>query len=249
MKKINLVMAEFGRHRSNAGGGNLSNHDRLNPTLDSFMKFFDKEEADISVTVYTDQDYEDTSLISYVKKKPIFNLNHKRFGWRCNDYYKVLALLESTADIAISLDSDMQIVSDESLSIVPLTEKFGVCLPANPRFLVKVDGDLGADGQATGEYDSSRGNGFANNMSPISFDTKNKRARTLLEEYCNQMISSPARGPLVMWRAQWATGINPYLLPYQWCVCSEARGLGNEIMLHVGHREVEDYYNQIGLIS
>ncbi len=242
--KVNLVMAEFGVKRNNAGGNKLSNKDRLNPSLDSFLRVFKGEDIQVSVTVYTDQDHQDSNNIKYVKKDPIYNSKHPRFGWRCNDYYKVLALLESDGDIAISLDSDMFVLSKEALSILSLTKKFGVCLPANPRLLVSIDGNIGADGNITRQYDNSNGNGFANNMSPISFDTSNSRSRTLLREYCNQMENNPVRGPLAMWRAQWETGINPYLLPYQWCVCKSHCGIGDEIMLHVGHKEVAEYYSE-----
>ena len=138
----------------------------------------------------------------------------------------------------------MFILNSEALTLIPMTKKFGVCLPANPRFLVNIDGNIGADGNMSRQYDDSNGNGFANNMSPISFDTSNPRARSLLEEYCNQMENNPVRGPLAMWRAQWETGVNPYLLPYQWCVCKSHCGIGNEIMLHVGHKEVAEYYSE-----
>tara|TARA_Y100000004_G_C8957856_1_gene431678 strand:+ start:1142 stop:1909 length:768 start_codon:yes stop_codon:yes gene_type:complete len=242
--RVNLVMAEFGANRNNAGGNNLSNKDRLNPSLDSFLRIFKREDLEISVTVYTDHPGEDTAIIKYVKKDPIYNNVHPRFGWRCNDYYKVLALLESNADIAISLDSDMFVLSTEALTLLDMTKKFGVCLPANPRMLVNIDGNIGADGNKDKKYDASKGNGFANNMSPISFDTNNTRARLLLEQYCTQMENDPVRGPLAMWRAQWTSGVNPYLLPYQWCVCKSHCGIGNEIMLHVGHKEVAEYYSE-----
>tara|TARA_Y100001973_G_scaffold106798_1_gene187822 strand:- start:2622 stop:3359 length:738 start_codon:yes stop_codon:yes gene_type:complete len=239
--KVNLVMAEFGSTRQNAGGSNLQGSDRFNPSLGSFVKVFSSAH-EVSVTVYTDQDFPEIDGITFVKKKPIFDVRHPRFGWRCNDYYKVLGLLESDSDVAVSLDSDMFVVSPQALSLIELTKKFGVCLPANPRHLVKIDGNIGSDGNRTKQYDPSDGNGFANNMSPIGFDPRNHRARTLLEEYCNQMKQNPVRGPLAMWRATWETGINPYMLPYQWCVCKSHCGIGNEIMLHVGHQEVINYY-------
>ena len=242
--KVNLVMAEFGVSRNNAGGNNLSNNDRLNPSLDSFLRVFQNKDTDVSVTVYTDQHREDTDNIKYIKKDPIYDPRHPRFGWRCNDYYKVLALLESDADIAISLDSDMFVLNSQALTLLDITKKFGVCLPANPRSLVKIDGNIGIDGNRSGHYDSSKGNGFANNMSPIGFDTSSPRARILLEEYCRQMKNDPVRGPLAMWRAQWESGVNPYLLPYQWCVCKSHCGIGNEIILHVGHKEIAEYYSE-----
>jgi len=246
--KVDLVMAEFGSKRQNSNHQTFNNlnvgRDKFNPTLDSFIKYFSNiEGVEFSVSIYTDQDYtsQDESL-TFIKKDPFFNPNHPRYGWRCNDYYKVQALLESDADIAISLDSDMLIVSQEVETIIPLTKKFGIALPANPRMLVRVDGNIGSDGCITKKYDDSRGNGFSTNMSPIAFDTKNTRARTLLEEYSRHMIEDPVRGPLAMWRAQWTSGINPYVLPVQWCICNQDCGIGNEIILHLGNQPVIDHY-------
>jgi hypothetical protein len=110
--------------------------------------------------------------------------------------------------------------------------------------LVRVDGDIGQDGCKNKTYDESNGNGFSTNMSPITLDTSNNRARTLLEEYTIHMEVEPVRGPLAMWRAQWSSGINPYVLPVQWCVCNQDVGIGNEIMLHLGNQPVIDHYMQ-----
>ncbi len=246
--KVNLVMAEFGSQRQNSNqqtfGAMNVGRNKFNPSLDSFLTYFgDDKNIDLSVTIYTDQDYTiDDPLVKFVKKEPFYDPNHPRFGWRCNDYYKVLALLESKADIAISLDSDMLITSPEVKTIIPLTEKFGIALPINPRMLVRYDGNIGQDGCKTKTYDESNGNGLSTNMSPISFNTSDERARKLLEEYCNQMKEDPVRGPFAMWRAQWETGINPYILPVQWCVCNQDCGIGNEIMLHLGNQPVIDHY-------
>ena len=246
--KVNLVMAEFGQNRQNSNKHAFKDFNvgrsKFNPTLDSFIKYFSNiEQVELSVSIYTDQNYKSQDkFLNFVKKEPFFDPKHPRYGWRCNDYYKVQALLESDADIAISLDSDMLIVSPEVETIIPLTQKFGITLPANPRMLVKVDGNIGSDGNKNKKYDNSGGNGFSTNMSPISFDTKNKRARTLLEEYSRHMIEDPVRGPLAMWRAQWSSGINPYILPVQWCICNQDCGIGNEIILHLGNQPVIDYY-------
>jgi hypothetical protein len=56
------------------------------------------------------------------------------------------------------------------------------------------------------------------------------------------MRQRPIRGPTAMWRAIWRSNKNPYMLPPQWCVCQENCGVGNEIMLHVGHEKVKQYY-------
>ena len=122
--EINLVMAEFGRDRVNIGGAQFGNDHRLNPTYSTFKKYF----PDAKITLYTDypdilRPDEKTDDIEVRVVKPIFGLEQSRYGNRCNDYYKVLGLLNSDSDIAIALDSDMAIVSPEVYSLIPDSEK------------------------------------------------------------------------------------------------------------------------------
>ena len=56
------------------------------------------------------------------------------------------------------------------------------------------------------------------------------------------METNPKRAPLQMTRAAWNTGIFPYSAPQQWGVGSGYIGCGNEIILHLGHENVQDYY-------
>jgi len=163
--------------------------------------------------------------------------DHPRWGWRMNDYWKVNLLLKCK-EIGISFDGDMIIVSDKVKDIVPLVKKFGICLPANPRYLVGTDASIGADGGAV-----DIGTGYAVNCGIIAADVNNPRARELIVRFCELMLDKPERGPLVWWRAIWETGIVPYLLPPQWCVCEENIGIGKEIVLHAGHEKVRQYYN------
>jgi len=158
-----------------------------------------------------------------------------RAGWRDNDYWKVKKLLDY--DITIAFDGDMHIVSDKVMDIVPLVKKFGICLPANSRYLVGVDANIGMDGG-----DVEIGTGYALNCGIIALDNSNERAVTLVKKYLELMEKSPARGPLVWWRAIWEAGITPYLLPQQWCVCEKDIGIGNEIILHIGHENVKKHY-------
>ena len=247
-------MAEFGRERHNVGGNEtLQDTQRLNPTLSSFTEHFNG--FDISLTLYTDADFEiitDIPVNIIKVDNPIYWPGIYRYGSKCNDYYKVKGLLESKADYAISMDSDMYIVNKEVMTLLPLTKKFGICLPENPRLQVRKDGANGADGDYHwGSEDGTRGNGMANNMSPISLFTKSDRGRSLLEHYCKEMEEHPVRGPLAMWRASWKSGVNPYMLPFQWCVCDCGIGTGNiiglenPIILHVGHKKVMDHYLKV----
>lgn len=239
--KIELVMAEFGHNRVNIGGNTFDGSQRLDPTLTTFTKYFDN----LSLTLYTDTDFEITTDIpvNIIKvDNAIYDKGIYRYGSKCNDYYKVKGLLESKADFAISMDSDMYVVNDEVKTLLPLTEKFGVCLPENPRLQVRFDGIRGMDADYRLDEDATRGNGMSNNMSPISFFTKSEGGRKLLEHYCKEMEGHPVRGPLAMWRAIWKSGVNPYMLPFQWCVCDMSVGISDVIILHTGHKKVSDYY-------
>tara|TARA_Y100001963_G_C6759038_1_gene438421 strand:+ start:592 stop:1326 length:735 start_codon:yes stop_codon:yes gene_type:complete len=235
---VELIMAEFGEDRKNAGGSTFS-EDRLNPSLDSFREYF----PNCKVTLYCDFDYKSDDIeVIKVNPSKIFDKSHRRYGWRAQDYYKVYGLSKSKADVAISLDADMKIVSREVTSIIEMVGKFDICLPMNPRMLTKIDGILGIDSNYKIQEDGTLGLGMGVNMSPIAVNPNKERTQKLLKAYCNIMETNPARGPLSMWRAIWETGITPYMLPFQWCVCKESMGIGNEIMLHVGHPEVEKLY-------
>ena len=248
--KIELIMAEFGEERKNMGGNVFDGSQRLDPTLTTFTNNM-KSKHDLKLTLITDTEVSiDTPLPYRVEmitdnifdNNSISSKGEQRHGNRSNDYYKVKGLLESDADIAICMDSDMYVVNEEFQTIVPLTQKFGMCIPENPRLQVRFDGIRGMDGNYTFDEDPTRGNGMITNMSPITLDTSNQDAKDLLKEYLNEMETNPARGPLSMWRAIWKRGWTPYVLPFQWCVCDMSVGINDVICLHTGHQKVADYY-------
>ena len=92
--------------------------------------------AEAKLTLYTDvpelaKNYSDVEVrIIDIDKSPFSKSNH-RWGWHCCDYYEAKGLLESTADIAISVDSDLMFVSDEVRTILPITKRFVVLKPVN----------------------------------------------------------------------------------------------------------------------
>lgn len=171
-----------------------------------------------------------------------------RYGWRANDMWKVRKLLdaESGADIAMCFDSDMRIVNREDARTLPLlAERFGLCLPINPRYRVSVDTMIGAD--SDGVMDETRGCGLSLNCSPIALNLRRSRACGVAERYCELMLTKPVRGPLNWWRACWDEGFSPCVLPPQFCVCEAHIGCGNEILIHEGHEKVRRYY--AGMVS
>jgi hypothetical protein len=164
-----------------------------------------------------------------------------REGWRMNDYYKVRLMLDSGADIAMCFDGDMRIVDMEAARTLPLlAERFGLCLPINPRYTVLRDICDGADVPKEVLFDGVYGPGV--NCSPIAVSLNRAGSVTLAEEYCKTLLDTPMRGPLAWQKSMWLTGIAPLILPPQWCVCSKHIGVGGEIILHEGHEAVKRHY-------
>ena len=210
----------------------------VEPALSSFRKYF----PETRVVLYTDdKTHSYPKGVDEVREVvPPYERDHPRYGWRASDLYRGVGLLESDADLAIYIDSDMLCCSERIRTIVPLTMKFGLCLVANPRLLVLHDTLVGNDSDR--ELDETEGCGFAYNSGFISFNPKSGPAREYLEAYTRLMYEFPVRGPLQCWRAAMETGISPHLLPFQWGVCAEHLAVGDEIILHVGHRTVQEYY-------
>ena len=241
---LEFVFSEFGsRDQANQRWKNPL--PRLDPTYSSVKQYF----PEAKLILYTDRpeikkDYKDIEIKVIDVKASHFDKNNPRWGWHCCDYYQAFGLLNSTADIAISVDSDLMFTSNQVKSILPIIHKFGICVPTNERQLVKVDAiyTRGNDGDYHIGEDKSQGNLLTYDLWWAGFNTKDSRARKYLEEFCKLMEINPKRAPLQMTRAAWNTGIYPYSMPQQWGVGSGYIGCKNEIILHVGHENVQDYY-------
>ena len=249
IKRMNIefIFSEFGLRAGANQSRIFTDKYRLDPTYSSIKSFF----PNAKLTLYTNteelaKNYSDVEVrLVDVKESPFTKFNH-RWGWHCCDYYQIKGLLESKADIAISVDSDLTFVSNEIETLLPITKKFGLCVPTNERQMVRVDGihTRGNDGDYYIDEDESRGNYLTYDLWWASFYTRNKRGRVWLEEFCRLMETNPRRAPLQMSRAAWNTGVYPYSMPVQWGVGKGYIGCGNEIILHVGHKEVQNYYLQ-----
>ena len=242
---VEFIFSEFGYRSTANQPGTFTDEYRLDPTYSSVKKFF----PEAKLTLYTDieelgKNYPDVEVrLVDIDESPFTKSNH-RWGWHCCDYYEAKGLLESTADIAISVDSDLMFVSSDVRTILPITKRFGVCVPTNERQMVKVDGihTRGNDGDYHLDEDGSKGNLLTYDLWWCSFDVSDNRGRAWLSEFCRLMETNPKRAPLQMSRASWNTGIHPYSMPQQWGVGSGYIGCGNEIILHVGHVDVQDHY-------
>ena len=179
---VEFIFSEFGLRSTANQPDSFTDEYRLDPTYSSVKKFFPQAK----LTLYTDvpelgKNYSDVEVrVVDVNKSPFSKSNH-RWGWHCCDYYEAKGLLESTADVAISVDSDLMFVSDEVKTILPITERFGVCVPTNERQMVKVDGiyTRNNDGDYHLDEDASRGNLLTYDLWWCSFNTEDNRGRAL----------------------------------------------------------------------
>ena len=242
---VEFIFSEFGLRSTANQPDSFTDEYRLDPTYSSVKEFF----PEAKLTLYTDieelgKNYPDVEVrLVDIDESPFTKSNH-RWGWHCCDYYEAKGLLESTADVAISVDSDLMFISSDVRTILPITKRFGVCVPTNERQMVKVDGihTRGNDGDYHLDEDESKGNLLTYDLWWCSFDVSDNRGRAWLSEFCRLMETNPKRAPLQMSRASWNTGIHPYSMPQQWGVGSGYIGCGNEIILHVGHTNVQDHY-------
>ena len=242
---VEFIFSEFGSRSTANQPDSFTDEHRLDPTYSSVKEFF----PEAKLTLYTDieelgKNYPDVEVrLVDIDESPFTKSNH-RWGWHCCDYYEAKGLLESTADVAISVDSDLMFVSSDVRTILPITKRFGVCVPTNERQMVKVDGiyTRGNDGDYHLDEDESKGNLLTYDLWWCSFDVSDNRGRAWLSEFCRLMETNPKRAPLQMSRASWNTGIHPYSMSQQWGVGSGYIGCGNEIILHVGHTNVQDHY-------
>ena len=246
---LEIIFAEFG-DRSAANQKWVGDIGRLDPTYSQVKKYFPEakiicysddpsidEGYDIEVRVI---DSDDTPFdISYREGS-----GKLKWGYHCCDYYQAQGLLNSEADIAISMDSDLMFVSDEVRTLLPIIDKFGICCPQNERQMVRVDGiyTRGNDGDYHIGEDETNGNLLTYDLWWIGLRTNDKRGKVWLKEFQRLMETNPKRGPLQLSRAAWNTGVYPYASPKQFGVGSGHIGCGNEIILHVGHDNVQDHY-------
>ena len=246
---IEIIFAEFG-DRSKANQKWNSDIGRLDPTYSQIKKYI----PEAKIICYTDdpsigKKYDIEIKLIDSDNTP-FDKNYRegsgklKWGYHCCDYYQVQGLLDSKADIAISMDSDLMFASNEIRTLLPIINKFGICCPQNERQLVKNDGihTRGNDGDYHIGEDETRGNILTYDLWWIGFKTNDKRGRKWLQEFQRLMKINPKRGPLQLSRAAWNTSIYPYSMPIQWGVGSGNIGCGNEIILHVGHLNVQDHY-------
>jgi hypothetical protein len=184
--------------------------------------------------------FRDARFTEYNEKNTEVIFKGDRGLYHMGDYQDWLGLSRSDADVAVAFDADLHIVSDKVKAIIPLVNKFGFCIAASGRFTVEKDTKIGADSDQ--QIDDSLGTGFSMCNAFLAINPKDERAVHLLSTALDLMRTKPLRGPLILWRAIWLTGIYPYILPQQWCVCQDLINIDDPIIVHGGDKPIREKY-------
>ena len=236
---IEFIFSEFNENRVNAGGADLGNHSRLDPSLTTLRQYF----PNAKYTVYSDFDLKIDGVQLKKVENPVLQDKKQlpRHFYHLADYYKFKGMLESEADIAISIDSDMFVLNENIYSLIRLTERFGFCVPNSSAQTMNFEIETSLDTMPIN--DDSDGYGTTCNITPMTLSKKSEAGKLYYEKCCEIMIEEPSRASIVMWKAAWETKNYPYLLAREFCVCRGSEGIGNEVILHVGHPSVSKFYN------
>ncbi len=236
---IEFIFSEFNEERVNAGGADLSHQLRLDPSLSTLKKYF----PTAKYTVYSDFDLKIEGVNLKKIESPVLQDKKalKRHFYHLADYYKFRGMLDSEADIAISIDSDMYILNENIYTLIYLTEKFGFCVPNSSAQSMNFEVETSLD--TIPVTDESKGFGTTSNITPMTLSKKSEAGKLFFTKCCEIMEKEPSRASIVMWKAAWDSGFYPYVLPKEFCVCRGNEGLGNEVILHVGHPSVAEFYN------
>jgi hypothetical protein len=185
--------------------------------------------------------------------------DHPRWGVRNTNLWLAKAALWEEYDSVCCLNDDMRIVNKDFIDGFGLAEKFGVCVPINPRIYVKYNA-MGTDASNEDRQETDKGPiyGPACNMSPMFACRLHDHARQLLEAYIEELHNC-MRGTLAFWLASYRTAITPLYLPEQWCVCGSSAKFIRDykktlqgrtypiepMMLHWGQAEVREVFKGV----
>lgn len=235
---IEFIFSEFKEERVNAGGNDFSGNSRLDPSLSTLKHYF----PNAKFTVYSDFDlHADGVTIQKIEHPEIQNTGNPRHFYHLADYYKFQGMLNSEADVAIAIDSDMFVFSNDIFVLITLTQKFGFCVPTSSGRSMNFE--IASSLDTIPVEDASNGFGQTCNITPMTLAKNSLDGRKYYEACCECLKKKPSRASIAMWGASWKTGLYPYFLPKEFCVVRSLEGMGNEILLHVGHKSVAEFYN------
>ena len=124
----------------------------------------------------------------------------------------------------------------------------------NPRMFISThEGNIG-DMEIGGDinsYDSSSLELMPKYMTALNTGLifYNKKSKAFLNEFISEYSSNPSRGQAALARTIWKTKIQPYTLSVNWLVCQKHQNIECPLSLHVGHRNIYDWWKKEYLVK
>ena len=218
----------------------------------SIVRSFSQE---IPIRVYSDINLD----LKFTENIELIKFNRVKYSVReenrNSSLFRLISLKESDWDNTCYLDSDIFIVNNQFLNGFKIAENYGITMVENPRYFIKTnlelhqayqenlgDLDIGAD---VNEYDREFTKDMPNFMMALNMGVifYNHKSKDFLNELIREQESNPSRGQAGLYRTIWKTKKFPYSLPVQWLVCKKHLRIQNPLALHVGHKEILDWYN------
>ncbi|PIU41265.1 MAG: hypothetical protein COS99_06370 [Candidatus Omnitrophica bacterium CG07_land_8_20_14_0_80_42_15] len=164
-----------------------------------------------------------------------------RWGVKNSDYFRLIALRESSWEVTAYLDNDNLIVSPRFLDGFEIAKHFGMAIPTGAWPFAETEIYKGYD---SSEEDKKELANFP--MSATAFDCAvifySARSKGLLDAWIDEAEKRPTRGPVVLLRAMWRTKQYPFCLTPNWRVEDPHVGIKDPIIVHLEHKHVKDYY-------
>ena len=198
--------------------------------------------SDYPITVYTNKKIDCDAEVVFYGEKNHHDKKYKGIG-NCTELRTKL-LIDSPYDEACYIDADIYIIHRGFLQGFEILESYPILMPQNPRWFVtnfeeRGDSDIGA---YVNKKDRKRLKKMPKYLTAwnggVQFVKRGERAKHFYRILKELQQRGSGRNQTKMAIASWKTGIHPYVLPPNWCVCQEHVDIEIPLALHCGHGPV-----------
>ena len=210
-----------------------------------------KFDTDIDIKIYHDIDLNFSEFESLnVRFRKFDRISYPiREENRNSSYWRLVSLLESDHDCTLYLDNDIFVVHKGFFEGFRIAKEYGTAMVQNPRmFIATYEKDMGdADiGNDVLQYDKEFIKDMPKYMTSYNMGVmfSSKDDKSFIEKIRDEQISNPSRGQAGLYRTIWKTKRAPYCLPINWLVCKKHEGIERPLALHVGHRNILNWWNR-----
>lgn len=202
----------------------------------------------IKIIVYSDIDIDimNVDIIKYERVE--YSTREEN---RNSSLIRLVALTENEVRNVCYLDNDIYVVNEGFFNGFDIAERYGLCLPQNPRIWITSkekagDLDIGTDVTESDKaidlpkYMASMNMGVMFYCANCRNNTA-KNSSTFLSRLIYNQRYYGSRGQASLYRTIAGWDYHPYVLPQQYCAC---RDIEIPLAIHAGNKVMIDIYNK-----